>query len=424
MSQLFRKEAMDARRGEWLGAIEVATPLPRWSLAVLAMGIATAIVVFMIVGHYTQRERVSGQLVPSAGLLNVTAATAGIVTRVDVRQGQTVQRGDPLIEISSDTDSTSLGDTGAQVSQHLRAQGASLESDLKTQQASAAQQRSHLRAQLALLASQRQQVEAQMALQHEQVKSAQALLRRIKPLEEKGYVSAFRIEQQTNAFLQAQTQLKTLARQRLEIAQQYSEAKQKLAQLPLTLQRQQSSTKQKLDSVSQQLAQNEARRAVVLRAQRSGTVSSLLVDAGQSVNVRQPLLSLRPQGSKLQAQLLVPSRAVGFIDPGSRVVLRYQAYPYQKFGQHYGRVDDISRSALNPADVIALTGNQSRQPLYRVTVNLDQQAISAYGKSQPLKTGMALNADILMDRRSLIEWAFEPIYGLRRGLITGGKSHG
>jgi membrane fusion protein len=106
------------------------------------------------------------------------------------------------------------------------------------------------------------------------------------------------------------------------------------------------------------------------------------------------------------------------------VVLRYQAYPYQKFGQHYGRVADISRSALNSADVIALTGNQSRQPLYRVTVNLDQQAISAYGKSQPLKTGMALNADILMDRRSLIEWAFEPIYGLRRGLITGGKSHG
>jgi membrane fusion protein len=36
---------------------------------------------------------------------------------------------------------------------------------------------------------------------------------------------------------------------------------------------------------------------------------------------------------------------------------------------------------------------------------------------------MALDADILMERRRLIEWVFEPLYGLGHRLL-GGASHG
>ncbi|HET7300323.1 MAG TPA: HlyD family efflux transporter periplasmic adaptor subunit, partial [Oleiagrimonas sp.] len=169
----------------------------------------------------------------------------------------------------------------------------------------------------------------------------------------------------------------------------------------------------------------EAERAMVLRAPSAGMVSTLLAKAGQHVLTGQSLLSIVPRGATLQAQLLVPSRAVGFIEPGSRVVLRYQAYPYQKFGQQYGRVASISRSALGPAEIAALTGQRATQPLYRINVRLDHQAIVAYGHAQALKPGMALSADILMERRSLLEWAFEPLYGLRGTLASAeGGSHG
>jgi membrane fusion protein len=141
-----------------------------------------------------------------------------------------------------------------------------------------------------------------------------------------------------------------------------------------------------------------------------------MVSAGQS------LLSILPAGSALQAQLLVPSRAIGFIDPGSRVVLRYEAFPYQKFGQQYGRVTDVSRSALNSSEVATLIGQQSQQPLYRVQVKLDKQFVLAYGHKEPVKPGMALQADILMDRRSLLEWVFEPLYGMAHHLMGG--AHG
>ena len=134
----------------------------------------------------------------------------------------------------------------------------------------------------------------------------------------------------------------------------------------------------------------------------------------------QPLLSLLPGDTGLEAQILVPSRAIGFIAPGDRVLLRYQAYPYQKFGHHEGEVAGISRSALNPSEFGALVGNaQAGEPMYRVTVSLARQAVTAYGKDESLKPGMLVDADILGERRSLIEWIFEPLYSLK-GKVSDG----
>ena len=99
---------------------------------------------------------------------------------------------------------------------------------------------------------------------------------------------------------------------------------------------------------------------------------------------------------------------------GDEVLLRYQAFPYQKFGHHPGKIARISRSALGPADLGAPTGNpRSGEPLYRVTVALTRQDVLAYGQPEPLKPGMLLDAEILSERRSLVEWIFEPLYSLK-----------
>lgn len=103
--------------------------------------------------------------------------------------------------------------------------------------------------------------------------------------------------------------------------------------------------------------------------------------------------------------------AIGFIASGDMVLLRYQAFPYQKFGHQQGQVARISRSALSPGELGSLIGNaQAGEPYYRVTVELARQAITAYGKEEALKPGMALDADILGERRRLIEWFIEPLY--------------
>ena len=117
----------------------------------------------------------------------------------------------------------------------------------------------------------------------------------------------------------------------------------------------------------------------------------------------------------MEAHLFAPSRTAGFVQPGQAVWVRYAAYAYQKFGMAQGHIDSVSRTPINPQDLppgqaLALQqAAQSNEPLYRVTVALDRQDIQTYGQLQPLKPGMALEADVLQDRRAVWEWVLEPV---------------
>ena len=94
MSQgLFRKEVLDAKRTSWLGSISLAQPLSIWVLTAFAAVAALCIVLFLVFGSYTRRERVVGQLVPSRGLATVLAPASGVVSVVDVPEGGAVQSG-------------------------------------------------------------------------------------------------------------------------------------------------------------------------------------------------------------------------------------------------------------------------------------------------------------------------------------------
>jgi membrane fusion protein len=409
---LFRQEVIDARRGEWLGHVRLATPVSHalWTAASLAIG--ALIVTWLWVGHYTRRERVSGSLVPQAGLIDLTAHAAGTVTAVTVREGMHVHAGGPLVALSGERVSVSLGETAAAISTQLRAERARLHADLIDTQTSSDQQALALHAQQALLQTQVRQLDAQLAIQRQQSHSAEALLEKIQPLRAKGYISEFQVQQQQSTALDAQAQVKALARQRTQVLQQLATARAQMTQLPLDTHAKLHALKDQLAQVAQSLAQNEAQRASVLRAPKDGTVSSVLVKNGQTVSPGQPLLAIVPTGTPLEAQLLVPSSAISFVHKGAAVSLRYQAFPYQKFGLQQGRVVEVSRNALSPAEITALVGQTPPQPLYRVEVALERQAIRAYGTAQTLKAGMALDADILLDRRRLLEWVFEPLFGI------------
>ena len=80
-----------------------------------------------------------------------------------------------------------------------------------------------------------------------------------------------------------------------------------------------------------------------------------LATLGQAVSPSQLLAVIQPDGAALQVHLFAPSRAVGFIRPDERVNLRYQAFPYQKFGQQEGRVRSVAHTALSAAELASLT---------------------------------------------------------------------
>jgi membrane fusion protein len=56
--------------------------------------------------------------------------------------------------------------------------------------------------------------------------------------------------------------------------------------------------------------------------------------------------------------------------------------------------------------------SQQGELYYVATVLIAKQTVTAYGQEQPLQSGMLVDANILLDRRSLFEWVFEPLYSI------------
>ncbi|MET4674709.1 HlyD family efflux transporter periplasmic adaptor subunit [Luteibacter sp. ME-Dv--P-043b] len=414
-TSLFRKQLTDAGSQEWLGVVRLATPVSTQVWTVFALVLGAAILTWLFTGHYTQRVHVTGLLVPRAGLIGITANSVGIVDRVAVVEGDRVTKGQLLVALSGERTSKSLGNTAAGVSLQLQHEAVSLSQDIRDTLTLQGKQADDNRTQQGLLKGQLAQIDAQIVIQKKQMALVQELVTKWSGLVSKGYISSLQVEQEQSALLADESQLKSLQQQRYSTQQQVTALDDQLTQLPLAVSAKLNELRRQLSQIEQALAQNEASRASELRAPSSGIVSSVTVKPGASVAMGQPLLSIVPDGSNLQAQILVPSQAVGFVHPGTDVTLHYPSFPYQKFGLQHGVVTSVSRSALTPSEVTLLLGggtSPSPDSLYLAHVDLKSQSVNAYGHDEPLRPGMALEADMLLDRRRIVEWIFEPLYGM------------
>ncbi len=421
MSQpLFRDEVLKARRTSWLGGISLAQPLRLWVLTGLAVLAASTIVLFVTLGTYTRRSTVTGQLVPTQGLATVVAPASGVVTRMEVPEGGQVAAGGTLALVTVPRATQGSGDTLAALEQRLQQRQDGL---LATQQAQHAQlqaQAQGIASQLANAQRELAQVEAEVVTRQRQIRIASETLERLRRLEGGQFVSVLQIKQQEALVLDYTGQMQALQRQAIGTRRLMAQLQQAQRELPSQLRASDAGYQRDLAQLEQERVQTQASGALLVKAPVSGVVATQIVKPGQAVQAGQPLLSLLPGDGKLEAELLVPSRAIGFIAPGDTVLLRYQAFPYQKFGHQRGQVARISRSALSSGELGALIGNaQQGEPHYRITVALAQQTITVYGKSELLKPGMLLDADVMGERRRLIEWIFEPLYSLKGKVGSG-----
>jgi len=141
-----------------------------------------------------------------------------------------------------------------------------------------------------------------------------------------------------------------------------------------------------------------ARRGTVIRAPVSGLLASVLR--------REPGAEADPAAtgsSSLLAELWVDKRSLGFMRKGAVVVIRYRAFPHQRFGRYSGRVLFHSVLAISASRATRLLGRPMDGPRYRVRVWLDQQSSIVDGRTEPLIPGMTLDADIMLERQHLAE---------------------
>lgn len=405
---IFRDEVFAASQRGWLGTVSLAQPLKlRW-LSGVAMLTATAVVAFGYFGHYAARARVSGELVPDMGLVVVVAPTDGVVTSLLAKEGAVLSRNAEVGVVDVPRSAASGSDLLPQTRHALDQRRAGLFRESRSRSSLLGEQAEGYRTQLTQLRQELAHIGDELATRREQVRIAKENVERFRVVVSDGYVSELQFKQQQQSALELFAQQQSLERQGLALRRTIAGVEQSLEELGPKLQEQRAALDRDLAELDEERLQKEAAGSLMIKAPLSGSVTHRMIEAGQAVKSGQPLISILPAGSTLQAHLRVPSRNIAFVELGDDILLRYSAYPYQKFGHFKGKVTGVSRS---PAAIGAASVESApSEPYYRVIVTLERQSVSAYGRQEPLWPGMAVEADILGDRRRLYEWILEPLY--------------
>jgi membrane fusion protein len=408
--KLFRQEAIDAQREKFFGEATIARPLPMWALTALAAGAAGLMIAVAIWGQYTRRERVEGYLALDVGAARVLFPDAGRVAELMVKEGQEIKAGAPLARISYER-ATQTSSTAALVSGELVQRRALLEKEQSQVRELGEQQVQQLRRKIQDIQSEIAQIDREMKLQDQRIASAKEQARRFADLSREKFVSDIVARQKQDDVTDQELRLQTLKRSRIGLERDLGNARLEEPSISLRSRAQIDQLARQLSELQQVQVTEDAKRETIISAPITGSVTNIAVSQGQSVAADSLLATILPQGSVLHAEMLVPTRAIGFVSKGKEVVMRYEAFPYERFGQYRGVISDVSQTVWSAGEKVGPT--TTREPVYRVAVTLEKQTVAALGQEFPLRSGMLVNADILLEKRSLIEWIFEPVMQLR-----------
>jgi len=414
ISPLFRAQVL-VRQKEKLHGDVLIVPTLSHSVITLAL-IVWVILVFawLSFAKFSRKETVLGWLEPSAGTTPIYAEQIGTVTKIMVKDGDFVAKGAPLFQIENLKILKNGQSLTSELIKELQNQKQLLDDQISsTPQTYQIRNKSYLHS-IESVSQARKIIINQLAT----VTGRQDLIitqkKRLEALKQRGLISALDIDHATEEELKVNNDHENLERNLLDNQSELDRLRAEQELLSHQEKEQLFQLRTKLSDISQQLSRINGEQVRVIRSPVAGVVNSLQIHEGLQLGLDQqiPLITLLPSGEQLHLQLLVPVRSIGFIEIGQMLNVRYDAFPYQKFGVYHANLNIISKALLLPNE-IRQSAVPFKEPVYRVTASITQNYVHAYGKDFALKPGMTLSADISLGDRTLLEWLLEPIYSLR-----------
>jgi membrane fusion protein len=391
---LFRNEIAEHQQQRLMGVVSLAQPVSIyvWCLSLLLLFVLVS--AFLLLSEHHRKERIQGYLVPDKGLLRIHSSHGATVGKIHVSEGERVQPGDLLVSLVRNQ--TFVGGSNleviviAQLEQRLGLVEESIVDNQRLLEKKLLASEERLQA----LDREAAHLNQQLQLAHERISIKKRRLKAARLLHGKGYFSAIQLDQTEEAFLAEKFSLGQL---------------QQLVLSHIQFNIKSNELQRRASEFIQQLVEVRASFQPEIRAVESGFITAIAAVEGQLVQPGQPVMTLIPEGSTLIAELLLPSRSAGQIKRGDFARLRFDAFPYQKFGMMDAEILQVDR-ALKEQDAGAPLPN--REPVYRVRALLTRQNIESF----QLRSGMLVEADIMLEKRSLLDWMLAPVTGLKERL--------
>lgn len=388
---LFRPEAMaQPAFGE-----AFAFAVPRWrGVGLLAAALAALLALYGLFADFDRVAEVRGVVTPASGVSRVVAPQGGVVTAVLVREGAMVARGAPLLRIAAQGVLPS-GEAArtrilATFGDQRRAAAAGAEAD-RAQRAAESRRLAEEEAGYAAAAA---SLGDQIALQRERIASNERRLANLDTLRGRGYVSEVTYQAQAEAVLSLRQQLAGLRQNEAEAGHNRRQSALRIAELAAGGRRAEEEAAIARAELERGTAGAQVAAEVTLAAPAAGRVAAMRASPGLVVAGSDELAAIVDPADRLEVRLFVPPALAGSLRVGQEVVLRYDAFPWQRHGVGRGIVTAIAGA----------TASEARgTPTYRVAVRLRDGARLA------LRPDMTLSAGIVLERRSLLDWLLAPL---------------
>ena len=134
-------------------------------------------------------------------------------------------------------------------------------------------------------------------------------------------------------------------------------------------------------------------------------------------------MSIMPSGANLIAEILISSADIGYAKIGDEVVLKVDAFPYQKHGALKGRLASIGEESFTPGGSQGIGEGSAptlRQPtgvFHRARVEIVDYTLEGMPKGVRLLSGMTVAGEIKVGTRSVMSYFLYPVTrGLRESI--------
>ncbi len=424
--RLFRTEAQTANRPRLHGEIVVRGSWVVWGLTSVVIACIAGILLLIFFAEYTRRVTVSGYLIPVGGVVRIYSPQAGRAVQIHVAEGDVVTAGQALVTVSDERPDSTGGDSRARSAQQIQERKNNLENVITQQGQLFTQTSRGLNLRIAALYQEMAQLLEEQKTQSSRIGYAKSALKRNIDLASQNYVSDAVVQEKQEIVADHEAKLQALRRTHAGLRRELETLRAELAELPMRKRTQVAELERGMAQAQQDLIELESKKEIVVTSPQAGVISGLSLKASQLVSIDKSLMMLLPENKKdqskngeLEAHLFAQSKDAGFLSAGQTVMIRYGAYPYQKFGQYSARIVEVSRTPFLPnelpfpmASKAAITASTD-EPVYRIRAVLESQSASAYGVKQALQSGMQLEADVMLDTRTVAQWILEPLYSLR-----------
>lgn len=386
-----------------------------------------------------------GRIVVSERTKTIQPLETSVVTKILVRDGDTVHAGQVLVELdatAAKADQTSVieqlnaadfeyrrttaliealstGKTpslGASVSKgSLGAATSALDTQRDPQYATAQLQAEwqDITARLAKLEAEQRRREAELATVREAIAKLEETLpmarRReadIQGLAAQGFVNQHAGQDRTRERIELERDLAVQQARLVEAQAALDESRQSkaayLAETQRSLRDRQAEARLKREQLAQERSKTEQRsRLTQLTAPVDGTVQQLIVHtAGGVVTPAQVLMIIVPKDAEVTAEVILENKDVGFVNVGQAAEVKLDTFPFTRYGTVPATVTRVSADAVN---------DEKRGAIFPATLTLQETHLDVDGKRIGLAPGMSLRAEVKTGKRRVIDFLLSPV---------------